>query len=400
MTGEPLVNAELLGAAASSAPQPGDVPRLVDLPQAIQPGVALVIQGVRRSGKSTLMRQLVDHYRLGHDRCLLMNFEDPRLSQRLETATLDQLVAAWRERHPAPTPLTFLFDEIQWIPGWERWLRVQLDRGEHRFVISGSNAQLLGGELGTVLTGRHMTVEVQPFSLAEARGLVPNIALVDHLHHGGFPAPLRLVQQQLNRDADRLLQTYFGDIVTRDVRERVGARSARPVLQVAQMAYESAGSELSYRRVAAAAGLSVDTAKAYLTACQDAYLLYRCPYFAWSERKRMSRNAKFYPVDTGLRRMAVIRGGDDRGKALECATFLALRRRFNEVCYWRGGGPGQGEVDFVVQAGERLVPVQVTWDALQERHERALRAFFETFPMAAEPVVVTAKSFEESVAEV
>lgn len=391
---------ELLAIAGLKAARNGEVSRQLDLPDGLHAGVALVIQGVRRSGKSTLLRQLIDIYDLDPDRCLLMNFEDPRLSGQLTTGTLDALVAALRERHPAPAPLTFLFDEVQWILGWERWLRVQLDRADHRFVITGSNAQLLGGELGTVLTGRHLTVEVQPFSLAEARTLVPGLTLTDYLHHGGFPAPLRLVQQQMSRDADRLLQTYFGDIVVRDVRERVAARSARPVLQVAQMAYESAGSELSYRRVAAAAGLSVDTAKAYLGACEDAYLLYRCPYFAWSERKRASRNAKYYPVDIGLRRMAVIRGGADRGKALECATFLALRQQFDEVCYWRGGGPGQGEVDFVVQAGERLVPIQVSWDGLTARHERALADFFEAFPMAAEPVAVTATSFEEALAGV
>ena len=98
--------------------------------------------------------------------------------------------------------------------------------------------------------------------------------------------------------------------------------------------------------------------------------------------------------------MSVIRGGADRGKALECATFLALRRRCDEVCYWRGGGPGEGEVDFVVQAGERLVPILVSWDGLTERHERALAAFFEVFPTAGEPVVVTAAGFEAAVAGV
>lgn len=81
-----------------------------------------------------------------------------------------------------------------------------------------------------------------------------------------------------------------------------------------------------------------------------------CQFFAWSARKRMVRNRKFYPVDTGLRRVSVTATGQDRGKQLECATFLLLRRRFGQVFYWRGAG----EVDFVVAGDRGPVPVQVS----------------------------------------
>jgi len=376
--------------SAWDRPFKASVARTVPLPVALHPGIALVVQGVRRCGKSTLMEQLVGRYGLAPATCLFINFEDPRLIDRLEFSVLDELQAAFEARHTSGTPLTFFFDEVQNVRGWERWLRTQLDRGTHRFVISGSNAHLLSGELGTVLTGRHLTVELQPFSWEEARRLDPTTTLEQHIVRGGFPAPL-----QVGPDADKLLQTYFSDIVTRDVRERVGARSSRPVLQVAKMCFESAGSELSYRRVAAAAGISVDTAKDYLNACATAYLVYQCPFFAWSERKRASRSAKYYPVDTGLRRTVVTRGGADRGKGLECATFLALKRRFEHVYYWRGGRPGEGEVDFVVQHNGRLVPLQVTWESEQPRHARALEQFYERFPMADDPVLVTAETFDD-----
>jgi predicted AAA+ superfamily ATPase len=86
----------------------------------------------------------------------------------------------------------------------------------------------------------------------------------------------------------------------------------------------------------------------------------------------------------------------DRGKSLECAVFIALRRRARDVCYWRG----KGEVDFVVASGQRITPVQVTWDEPLERHQRALDDFFETFPQAGEPVFVTADDFEQSIARI
>lgn len=372
-------------------PPPAAVTRRLSLPDELTPSVCLVVQGVRRCGKTTLLHQLPARYGLDRRACLFVNFEDPRLSAHLNWRTLDALAEAWRARHPEGAELAFFLDEVQAVEGWERWLRSQLDRPRpHRFVITGSNSQLLSGELSTTLTGRHLTVELFPFDLAELRALRPEATLEDWLHLGGFPEPL----QRTAEDGDRLRRQYFLDIVERDVRERIGARSARPLRQVAQVVLESAGSELSLRRLAAATGISVDTAGSYIDAFEAAYLSFSCPWFAWSERRRAHRNRKFYPVDTGLRRVVRTPGGADRGKALECATFLALRRRYPRVSYWRG----RGEVDFVVETTGGIVPVQVSWQAPQERHHRALDAFYEEFPMAAEAAFVTRATFEEALA--
>lgn len=367
-----------------AAPRPS-IPRSVPLPADLRDSLALVVQGVRRCGKSTLLTQLVERYALDPQRCAFLNFEDPRLSGALDHPTLDRLVAEFRARHPRG-PRYYFLDEIQGVPGWQRWLRTQLDRprGDH-FVVSGSNAQLLSGELGSALVGRHLTVELYPFDLDEFRAARPGASVADWLHFGGFPEPLAIA------DGDRLRRQYFNDIVERDVRERLSARSSAALRQVAQMVYESAGSELSLRRVAGACGVAVDTAASWIDACENAYLLFGCPYFAFSERKRASRNRKFYPVDSGLRRVVVTRTGADTGKALECATFLALRRRFGSVSYWRD----EGEVDFVVQDGSRVIPVQVSEAGPLERHHRALTAFYEQFPQAEEAVFVTVETLVE-----
>jgi predicted AAA+ superfamily ATPase len=370
-------------------PPPSTVTRDVDLPARLDPRRCLVVQGVRRCGKSTLLVQMVERYRLDPARCAFLNLEDPRLSRALDWTTLDRLVDAFRARHGGSDELYFFLDEIQGVEGWQRWLRTQLERPRGNvFAITGSNAHLLSGELSSVLTGRHLTVELFPFDLAEVRRVRRRATVRDWLRAGGFPEPLAAAG-----DADRLLRQYFHDIVERDVRERVGARSSLPIRQVAQMVFESTGSELSLRRVAAATGIAVDTAGAYVEACEAAYLLFGCPFFAFSERKRAARNKKYYPVDTALRRVVVTPTGADGGKELECAVHLALRRRFGpNVYYWRE----KGEVDFVVHAEGRIVPVQVTRDALAERHERGLDAFYEHFPQAEEAVVVTLDTFEEA----
>ena len=370
------------------SPIPQSVPRTVALPDALRDSLCLVVLGVRRCGKSTLLQQIVHRYHLDPRRCAFLNFEDPRLSADLRHETLQRLVDEFRARHPEG-PLYYFLDEIQWVAGWQRWLRTQLDRPQGNFfVVTGSNAQLLSGELASVLTGRHLTVELYPFDLAEARTQDPSTVLEGWLDSGGFPEPLAM------SDGDRLRRQYFVDIVERDVRERIGGRSSLAIRQVVQMVFESAGSELSLRRIAGAVGVAVDTVASWLDACQAAYLLFACPWFALSERKRASRNVKYYPIDTGLRRVVVTRTGHDRGKALECAVHLALRRRFGQVFYWRDAGA----VDFVVMDGSRIRPVQVTWDEPVERHHQALHAFYEQYPQADEADTVTASSYESALA--
>ncbi|MCA8973435.1 MAG: ATP-binding protein, partial [Planctomycetes bacterium] len=317
-----------------------------------------------------------------------LNFEDPRLSGALDHATLQSVVEAFAgDRGDS---CCFFFDEIQAVDGWQQWLRTQLDRPRgHRFAISGSNAHMLSGELGSTLSGRHHRIELFPFDLEEYRELRPRATVAEYLDAGGFPAPAT------SPDHDLMLRAYFHDIVERDVRERVGARSSLPLRQLVQVLFESAGSELSMRRAAGAIGMSVDTTQLYVEALEGAYMAFSCPFFAWSERKRSARNRKYYPVDSGLRRIAVTRTGDDRGKQLECATYLLLRRRFAQVFYWRG----KGEVDFVVSTDAGATPVQVSWDGARERHDKALEAFYEEHPNAAEAVLVDAETFAAGLPE-
>jgi predicted AAA+ superfamily ATPase len=367
---------------------PTTVARTVDLPRELRPDLALAIQGVRRCGKSTLLSQLMQRYKLDRRRCMFVNFEDPRLLERLDHKTLQALVDVFeKERGPG---CTWFFDEIQCVDGWQRWLRTQLDRPrDRRFVITGSNSALLSGELGSSLTGRHHLVELFPFDFDEFRKARPGGSLNDYLHSGGFPAAVA------SPDGDRLLMGYFNDIVERDMRERVGARSTMPLRQLVQMLYESAGSELSARRVATAIGVTDDTTALYLEAAEAAYLAFASPYFAWSARQRSTRNRKWYPIDPGLRRSAVTRTGGDRGKQLECAVFLALRRRYREVFHWRNGG----EVDFVVLHDNKPLPIQVTWDKPLERHGKAIDAFHKAHRDAHEAVFVTAASFAAGMPE-
>jgi hypothetical protein len=300
----------------------------------------------------------------------------------LDYKLLSRITALARKKIPAEIPCYFFFDEIQNVQEWEKWLHTQLERPKHNyFILTGSNSRLLSGEFATALTGRHITLELFPFSFAEYKTLFPKNNLEDYLHSGGFPRPLTFEQPY------QLLQEYFNDIILRDVLKRVHARTPEAIKQVAKMVFESCGSEVSYRKVAAVTGLSVDTVKSYLETCEDAYLLFACHYFAFSEKKQLNRQKKYYPIDSGMRYAITSTTGRDLGKSLELMVFLRLKQMYKQVFYWQE--LHHGEVDFVVRQGSAIIPYQVTWEGPQPRHEKALQYFYENFPQANEAVMIT-----------
>jgi predicted AAA+ superfamily ATPase len=362
--------------------------RNIMLPRRLTDDLVLIIQGVRRGGKSTLLTQLPAHYKLDLEHCYYCNFEDPRLMNTLNHELLTAIVKLARKKIPAEQACYFFFDEIQHVLAWEKWLHTQLERPKNNyFVVTGSNSFLLNGEYGTALTGRHISLELFPFSYREYHHVFPNEKIDSYLASGGFPRTLT------HEAPDKLLQEYFNDIVLRDVLKRVNARSSDPIKQVAKLAFDTCGSQLSYRKIAAITQLSVETVQLYLQACEEAYLLFSCPFFAFSEKKRSSRHKKFYPIDPGLRNAITINTTADLGKSLETCVFLRLKQAVEQVFFWEG--PHGVEVDFITLEGKVITPYQVTWNEKQPRHEKALEAFYEAFPYANEAVIITRENAQE-----
>lgn len=352
----------------------------------LTPDLVWVIQGVRRCGKSTLLSQIMVQQGLHPHQCTFVNFEDPRLSEDLDYPLLDQIVALTTQRQTTPQAHYFFLDEIQEVKNWQKWLHAKVERPKnYHFVITGSNATLLSGDLATLLTGRHRTLELFPFSFNEYRIQKPNGTFESYLESGGFPRAL-----QDNRPQE-LLRTYFTDIIERDVRRHVSARSSVSLSKLVKAVFESTGSEVSQRNLAGMLGITADTVGVYLEACEKAYLLLSCPYFTFSEKQRTARHRKFYPVDLGLRNAIATRTGFDRGKKLETAVFHHLRQHYTEVCYWREGK----EVDFVVMSQNGIIPYQVSWDGIQKRHTEALEAFHAAFPSAKPAIMITRENVEK-----
>lgn len=295
---------------------------------------ALVLTGVRRAGKSTLQAQL-----MRNKAAFYCNFEDTRLFG-LETKDFPLLLSVIEEL--VKPDVTIFLDEIQEIPEWQRLVRSLLDRG-HAVCLTGSNASLLGRELGTKLTGRHLSFEVFPFTFAEYLDYTGQKAgaeaLRAFLDDGGFPVYLREKDPQV-------LQELFRDIVQRDIAQKHHLRETRHVMNLALFLLAHTGQPFSLQSLTKSLAIpTVGQTSRYLEFLQDAYLLFAVPKFSSSFKQRVVAPNKYYAIDNGLRRVNSPSVTSDLGRRLENAVFLALRQSVGGVSY--GAEKDRWECDFV-----------------------------------------------------
>ena len=297
---------------------------------------ALVLSGVRRCGKSVLQAQLLRRY----PGALYLNVEDTRLYGMgpEDFPTLLDVI------HELAGKQAVFLDEIQELPEWQRLVRSLLDRG-HPLCVTGSNASLLGREVGAKLTGRHQSFEVFPFSyseyLAYTAGERSAATLTAYLNDGGFPGYLR------ERDP-RILQQLLRDIVERDIAQRHHLRESRHVMNLILYLLANTGQPLSLQSLTKSLAIpTVSQTSRYIEFLQDAYLLFALPKFSTSFKQRVVAPNKYYAIDNALRRVNSPNLTLDVGHRLENAVFLSLRQRGLKPCY--AGEKNSWECDFVTE---------------------------------------------------
>ncbi len=384
-------------ATTEARPVPLPTPRDERL-RALSGKVDAVI-GMRRVGKSWLLlshlRELLDAG-VPRSRILHVDFEDERLAG-MRVEHLQLIEEAFFQRHPDShgAECWYYFDEIQNVPGWEKYVRRLLAEPGRHIAITGSSAKLLSTEIATAMRGRSLTTQLWPFSFREVlrhRTIeVPSTWPVSaavgarlrhefdrYLETGGFPEVLD-APADLRRS---ILQNYTDVAILRDVVERHSVRNApllrglvrRLVLSVGCLASVNA---LTKDLKSQGFAFGKDLLYELLAHVEDAFLVCLLPVDARSERRRQVHARKVYVVDHALARAAVPGPGEDLGHVLENIVYLELRRR-GEVHGYHVTPTGY-EVDFVVSdlAGERsFVQVCATLDVAETR-ERELRALAE-----------------------
>jgi predicted AAA+ superfamily ATPase len=373
------------------------------------PGKVTAVIGVRRAGKTMFLHQLrAERLAAGSPRELLpyVNFEDERLVG-LSSAELGFLVEEFERRRPDGSrgrAVTWCFDEIQCVSGWERFVRRLLDAGNCEIVVSGSSAAMLSREIATALRGRGWEVALYPFSFAEALvhgGRKPpedpellsprqRASLEQQfgvwLDTGGFPEV-----QALDASARRqMLGNYVDVAMLRDVLERHHVGNVAGLRWLVRHLLGNAGASFSIEKFHAAIksqGLAIsrDTVHQLLAHLDDCFLVRVIWMESDSERQRMVNPRKSYPVDTGLIPLFDRRDRANTGHALETAVLIELQRRHCEVTYVRTRSGF--EVDFLAKRPDGTQDlIQVCTDARDaDTAARELRALAEArvqFPHA------------------
>jgi predicted AAA+ superfamily ATPase len=341
-----------------------------------------VITGIRRCGKSTLMKQIIKHH---YSNIAFFNFEDSRIFG-FDINDFQKLDEIMPQKANA-----FFFDEIQNVDAWEIYVRQLHDRGVKVF-ITGSNASLLSKELGTRLTGRHLRHEMFPFSYAEFllfKKIKKSVASIgQYLNEGGFPEYLVSANTEV-------LQNLLKDIVLRDIAIRHHIRNTKTLMDITLHLLSNIGKECSFNSLKRSFGLgSANTAADYLTWLEDSYLLFFLPRFSWSAKNTALNPRKVYAIDNGMINANTLSFTDDKGRLLENTVYVYLRQQHYSLYYYRENK----ECDFVVFASRKCIMlIQVCWELNADNKVRETEGLLEAmryFKMN-EGIIITFNQKEE-----
>lgn len=305
---------------------------------------ALIISGIRRCGKSTLLNQYISKNIEGH--YIYLNFESVKLYtfEINDFELLDEVIAEGDYRW-------LIFDEIQVVEGWELYIRQKLDEG-FNVLISGSNASMLSRELGTKLTGRHITKELFPFSFREFCSF-KNLTLSEsslklYINLGGFPGFLKTENTDIHT-------ALLDDIIYRDIAVRHNIRDVRSLKQLLLFLASNCSKLISASKLKQYIGVkSTATVVEYLNFFQESYLIQLVPKFSYSQKVQLVNPRKIYFIDNGLQQAVSGSFSKDFGRKLENMVFWELRRQGKIMHYFNENGK---ECDFVVSRVQKVEEV-------------------------------------------
>lgn len=372
------------------------------------PGKAHAVIGMRRAGKTTFLRQLLGERRsvLPPERAIYLSFDDDRLGG-LGLEQLGFLLEEYYRRYPAlrnQEEVHWFLDEIQLVPGWERFVRRVLDSERVSLVVSGSSAQMLSREVHTSLRGRGMETIIRPFGFREflrhrneelgkppERWTAAERSLMERrfgefLIQGGFPEAQGLGPAL----RIELLQSYVDTLLFRDVVERHSVSQIAALRWIVRQCLRNPAGSFSVHRLhqdlrSQGHGIGKDAVHAMVGHLLDAFLISAVPLATESERQRNSNPRKIYPADPGLIGAFDASGRSNVGHALETAVLHELERRKAEVGYVKCGDGL--EVDFLARHplyGEELIQVcaDLSDPKTRLRELRALEVAAQEHPSA------------------
>lgn len=359
----------------------------------------LVISGIRRCGKSVLLQQIRSRRK---DKDYYLNFDDERLIH-FTVDDFQLLNEVFAEEFGAQND--YYLDEIQNIKGWERFVSRLYGSGAKVF-ITGSNANLLSRELGTFLTGRHVTHTLYPFSYKEfikannveltreamfttqGRSLLIKL-FKEYLTVGGFP-------QYVFSKNTNYLSSLYNDIIYKDVLVRNRLTNEEQIKELMFYIASNATHRFTYNSLAKQAGIkSAETAKAYVSYLEDTYIIGQMQKYDHSLGIQLRSPKKAYCIDNAIISKIGFNVSENMGNTLENAIYIELQRRGADTYYYIG----KTECDFIIKKGYSVYEaIQVTVSMQDEKtRKREINGLAEAMRVFSlkEGTIITLEENEE-----
>ncbi len=320
----------------------------------------IILTGMRRTGKTTMMYQLIQHLiQMNVDpfRILYVQFDHPLL----KNLDISDLIRQHRVDHGISKKeiLYVFFDEIHYLEDWAQWVKVIYDQKQVKMFISGSSKALLLPKAMTHLSGRYLTYNIWPLFFPEFldfRKSEPEpgdehryVSLAEeYLSTGGFP---RIVLEKNVEFRGRLMREYFDGIVFKDIAAVHEIRDIRTLRDLAAFLVTSSGKPVSFNKLKKSFKLSIDTIREYISYIEESHLIEELPVASRSKNERVYNPKKYYVLDPGMR--TALTGEKETGPRAETALHLHLKQLKLPLGYWKQ----VHEVDFIIQ-GKPLIAVE------------------------------------------
>ena len=339
----------------------------------------IIISGLRRSGKSTLLKEIKHRY-YEDENIYYFNFED----ERLVNFTLEDFNLLYETfMEIVGKSNIFFFDEIQVVNGWEAFVRRMNDKG-YKFFITGSNSSMLSREMGTKLTGRSIAIELYPFSFKECLSyvnvdtnktmlLTEDRALIkkefnEYIDNGGMP------EYRIYKN-DKTLKDLYENILYRDVIVRYNLSDEKSLKELTHFLFSNYGKEISYNNLKSMLNLgSINTVKHYTNYLENSYLIFTIPKYDESLKKQIYSKKKVYVIDMGLINLISFKFSKNSGRILENIVFLELKRKNKDIFYHKE----KSECDFIIKDKLKIVQaIQVTQNLDDGNKSREIAGLLE-----------------------
>lgn len=351
--------------------------------------VIKVVTGVRRCGKSTLLKLFAEELKkngVDDSRIITINLEQLENEALLDYHALHDEVVS----RASGAMMHYVFiDEVQNVPDFQRAIDSLYTRENIDLYITGSNALLLEGTLATLLSGRYVEISMMPLSFAEYALVNQAEESLNRLYgryisQGAFPATVDLAPGSLA--LHDYLEGILNTVLFKDVAQRLNVANTLGLGALVDFMFDNIGNLTSMKGisdtlVSNGTKISRNTIVEYLSALTDSFILYPAKCFDLRGRRLLKMQQKFYAVDMGMRRMLLSNQVRDAGRILENIVFLELKRRFGSVYV---GRLGDLEVDFVVSGNGGNAYFQVAEsisdEKVLERELAPLRKIEDNYP--------------------